>query len=47
VALVTLVGFVVQRRLGIDGALVVGLLVGMAAANFVPLAPCRSQDPEA
>jgi len=40
VALATLAGFALQRWMGWDGALAVGLLLGMVAANFVPLAPC-------
>ncbi|MCA3010043.1 MAG: hypothetical protein INH34_16845 [Phycisphaerales bacterium] len=39
-ALASLIGFALQRWLGWDGALAAGLLLGMVAANFVPLAPC-------
>jgi hypothetical protein len=40
VALATLLGFALQRWLGVDGGLLGGLLAGMLAANAVPLRPC-------
>lgn len=43
-ALGTIAGFALQRWAGLDGALVAGLLLGMVAANFVPLAACSSAD---
>ena len=43
-ALGTFAGFALQRWAGLDGALVAGLLLGVVAANFVPLAACRRED---
>lgn len=39
-ALASFTGFALQRWFGWDGALAAGLLLGVVAANFVPLAPC-------
>jgi len=36
VALGALGGYLLQRFVGVDGATIVGLLLGMLAANFVP-----------
>lgn len=46
-ALATLLGFALQRWLGVDGALLGGLVAGMLAANAVPLRPCANPGREA
>jgi hypothetical protein len=46
VALGALGGLLLQRFAGLEGAALAGLLLGMLAANFVPLSAC-DDDPAA
>jgi hypothetical protein len=40
VILATLAGWALQHFAALDGALLIALLLGMLAANFVPSGPC-------
>ncbi|MFN6146876.1 MAG: hypothetical protein ACK5AL_11005 [Planctomycetota bacterium] len=44
VALGVLAGLAAQRWLGVDGGAVIGLCLGVLAANFVPLPSCGGDD---